>query len=141
VQCKRWEAWSVGAAVVREFAGTHPAQGDVTGRLLVTLSKFTDDARIAAHRADVTLVDGPELAERLRAARRLEPCEICRTPMVLDRSVHGWWLRCPRYGEGCSGKRDLSRDPGLAVDLLLAQSSQGSNAPGSHSSDQPIRQA
>ena len=123
VQCKRWTARYVGAAEVREFAGTFPARGGVTDRVLLTLSDFTDDARVAAIRARVTLVDGTELAMRLQTVRRTEPCSECGTPMLLDRSPGGWWLRCPRFSAGCLGKRDLSRDPGRAVDLLLQQPS------------------
>lgn len=119
VQCKRWQAYSVGVDVVREFAGTYPAGGELTGRVLVTLSDCTDDARTAAERARVDLVDGKDLALRLQAVRRSEPCENCGSPMVVDKSRYGWWLRCMRVG--CLGKRDLSRDPGRAVDLLLAQ--------------------
>jgi HJR/Mrr/RecB family endonuclease len=123
VQCKRWTARYVGPGVVREFAGTFPAKGGVTERVLLTLSDFTDDAKVAAGRAGVTLVDGAELAIRLQKVRRTEPCSECGTPMLLDRSPRGWWLRCPRFSAGCLGKRDLSRDPGRAVDLLLEQPS------------------
>jgi hypothetical protein len=121
VQCKRWAAAYVGVAVVREFAGTYPKAGDVTGRILLTLSDFTEEGRVAAERAGITLIDGTELAMRLQRVRRTEPCEKCGTPMLLDRSTRGWWLRCPRFRAGCDGKRDLSRDPGRAIDLLLDQ--------------------
>lgn len=36
--------------------------------------------------------------------------------MVLDRSQHGWWFRC--VADGCTGKRNLDREPALAVELL-----------------------
>jgi hypothetical protein len=52
--------------------------------------------------------------------RAAEPCPICATPMLLDRSSRGWWLRCPRWANGCAGKRDLGAESGRAVDLLLA---------------------
>ncbi len=39
-----------------------------------------------------------------------------RWPMALDRSQHGWWFRC--IANGCAGKRDLDREPALAVELL-----------------------
>ena len=119
VQCKRWEARRVGVDIVRAFAGTYPPGGNVTGRVLVTLSDFTDDARTAAERARVILMDGRELTLRLQAVRRSEACERCGSPMRLDKSTYGWWLHC--LVAGCPGKRDLSRDPGRAIDLLLAQ--------------------
>ena len=117
VQCKRWTSWFVGPDDVQRFAGTYPPGGQVTGRVFVTLSDFTAEARTAAERSGVVLVDGSELADRLQRVRKTEPCPECGTPMLLDRSIRGWWLRCPR----CPGKRDLSRDPGRAVDLLLDQ--------------------
>jgi hypothetical protein len=119
-QCKGWTARFVGPEDVQRFAGTFPPRGDVTGRWFVTLSEFTESARSAAEFADVILINGTDLAERLQRVRRTEPCPQCGTPMLLDRSAFGWWLRCPRFG-ACEGKRDLSRDPGRAVDLLLDQ--------------------
>jgi restriction system protein len=119
-QCKRWTAQFVGPADVQRFAGTFPAHGDATGRWFVTLSDFTESAQTAAERAGVLLINGTDLAERLQRVRRTEGCPKCGTPMLLDRSAFGWWLRCPRFGT-CDGKRDLSRDPGRAVDLLLDQ--------------------
>jgi restriction system protein len=121
VQCKRWAARFVGPGDVRAFAGTFPRRGDVTGRTFVALSDFTDDARKAAELADVTLLNGRELVERFEKVRRTEPCPRCGTPMLLDRSIHGFWLRCPRFGSGCTGKRDLSPEAGRAVGLLLEQ--------------------
>lgn len=121
VQCKRWAAWFVGAADVRAFAGTFPQRGDVTGRTFVALSDFTDDARKAAELAGVTLLNGRELVERFEKVRRTEPCPRCGKPMLLDRSIHGFWLRCPRFGTGCTGKQHLSPEAGRAVALLLDQ--------------------
>ena len=119
-QCKRWTARYIPPEEVQRFAGTFPAHGNVTERWFVTLSDFTDDARTAAERSGVVLIDGAQLIDRLQSVRKTEPCPICATPMLLDLSVHGWWLRCPRYPH-CPGKRDLSREPGRAVDLLLDQ--------------------
>ena len=124
VQCKRWTSWRVPVDEIQRFAGTFPskATGSIT-RVFVTLSEFTPDARVAADNAGIALVDGALLAEEIAKARRAEPCPSCGRPMMLDRSVHGWWLRCPRYRAGCMGKRNLDRDPGRAVDMLLDQAS------------------
>jgi HJR/Mrr/RecB family endonuclease len=119
-QCKRWTSWFVKPEDVQRFAGTFPAHGDVTERWFVTLSDFTESARTAGERAGIVLINGTVLAERLERVRRTEPCPRCGRPMLLDRSAYGWWLRCPQFGK-CDGKRDLSRDPGRAVDLLLEQ--------------------
>jgi ssDNA-binding Zn-finger/Zn-ribbon topoisomerase 1 len=85
---------------------------------LVTLSDFTEAAIEEAKRLRVQLVDGRSLLERIERVRQSEACPLCGTPMVLDRSSRGWWLRCPRFS-GCGGKRDLAQPPGAAVDLLL----------------------
>jgi ribosomal protein L37AE/L43A len=83
--------------------------------IFVTLSSFTEQARLEAQQARITLIDGRELNTRTERARRMEPCPSCKAPMILDRSTYGWWLRCER----CPGKRDLGSDPGRALDLLI----------------------
>ncbi len=84
--------------------------------IFVTLSSFTDQARTEAEEAGITIIDSPELQTRIEKVRRNEICPNCGIPMVLDRSQHGWWLRCVQVG--CKGKRDLGADPGRAVELL-----------------------
>jgi restriction system protein len=117
VQCKRWFAWQVGVDEVRAFAGTLMREG-LAGPdgVFVTLSGFTPQARAEAEAIGLALLDGRDLYARIERARRAEPCPDCRSPMVLAHSAHGWWLRCVE--SGCSGKRDLSRDPDRAVELL-----------------------
>lgn len=117
VQCKRWTSKPVGVDEVRKLAGTASAEtpGDAS---LVTLSTFTASAQEEAPRLRVQLIDGTALLERVEHVRRSEPCPVCQTPMIVDKSRRGWWLRCPRF-PGCTGKRDLSGEPGAAVDLLL----------------------
>ncbi len=118
VQCKRWESWPVGVNEVRGFAGTLMRERlRASAGIFVTLSKFTEDARSEAKRTGLALVDGRELYARVEKARRAEPCPSCAKPMVLAHSASGWWLRC--NARGCMGKRDLSSQPGWAVDLLL----------------------
>jgi hypothetical protein len=121
VQCKRWQARPVGVDEVRKLAGTLMREG-LPGEagMLVTLSSFTDQAAAEAAKLGIALLDSREVARRIETVRRTEPCPLCATPMLLDRSAHGWWLRCPRWTDGCVGKRDLSASPGRALDLLLA---------------------
>jgi restriction system protein len=121
VQCKRWQSWSVGVDEVRKLAGTLMREG-LPGKagILVTLSHFTEPAIAEAAKIGIELVDNRELVRRIEKVRATEPCPICATPMLLDRSQHGWWLRCPGWVAGCAGKRDLGANPGRALDLLLA---------------------
>ncbi len=120
VQCKRWTSWLVGVDEVRKLAGTLAGerQPDTTA-YLVTLSDFTPDALVEAKRLGVLLIDGVDLYNRAEKLRRSEPCEQCGSPMLLDRSIHGWWFRCIR--PGCKGKRDLGSETGRALELLTEQ--------------------
>jgi len=121
VQCKRWTSKLVGVDEVRKLAGTLMREG-LPGKagIFVTLSGFTEPAIAEAAKLEIELVDNRELVRRIERVRATEPCPTCATPMLLDRSEHGWWLRCPSWADGCAGKRDLSADPGRAVNLLLA---------------------
>jgi hypothetical protein len=118
VQCKRWTSWPVGVDEIRQFLGTLMRE-KLLGEagIFVTLSNFTEQARQEAHEAGISIIDNRELYRRIEEVRRSERCPLCETPMVLGRSQRGWWLRC--VSAGCSGKRDLSHDPGHAVELLL----------------------
>jgi restriction system protein len=121
VQCKRWQSWTVGVDEVRKLAGTLMREGlRGDAGMFVTLSGFTESAIAEAAKLGIELVDNRELVRRIEKVRATEPCPICATPMLLDRSQHGWWLRCPGWANGCAGKRDLSADPGRALALLLA---------------------
>lgn len=117
VQCKRWTYKLVGVDEIRQFAGTLTREGlPGSAGIFVTLWDFGEQAREEAETIGITLLDGRDLYARIEKVRRAEPCDICREPMILDRSPHGWWLRC--VAAGCQGKRDLGNDPGRAVDLL-----------------------
>lgn len=118
VQCKRWTSWLVGVDDIRGFAGTLMAErsGPVVGHF-VTLSDFNDYAIAEAKRTGIVLVGGAELYRRAEKLRRSEPCPTCASPMILDRSMRGWWFRCT--AAGCGGKRDLGSQPGRAVELLV----------------------
>jgi hypothetical protein len=116
VQCKRWTSWQIGPKEIREFVGTLSRERVPAGTF-VTFSTFTEQAVREAARIDgLELVDGAELYRRIELVRRPEPCPTCAKPMVLDRSPHGWWFRC--VSNGCAGKRNLDREPALAVELL-----------------------
>ena len=102
---------------LRSFAGTLLREGlPGAAGIFVTLSDFTEQARAEARTIGITLVNNRDLNGRIQNARRVEPCPICQAAMVLDRSGRGWWLRC--VAPGCSGKHDLSGDPGRAVEFL-----------------------
>jgi HJR/Mrr/RecB family endonuclease len=119
VQCKRWTSWQVGVDDIRAFGGTLMRE-KLAGAdgVFVTLSSFTEHARKEARGIGLELVDGAALQDRIEAVRRPVPCPLCGEPMILDRSVRGWWYRC--RASGCTGKKDLSADPGRAVELLSA---------------------
>ena len=118
VQCKRWTSWMVGVDDVRGFAGTVSAErgNDTVVGHFVTLSRFTEQAIVEGQRMKLVLVSGAELYNRAEKLRRHEACTTCGSPMVLDRSVRGWWFRC--VTPGCTGKRDLGSQPARAVELL-----------------------
>lgn len=114
-QCKRWTANDVGVNQIRAFAGTLRRE-NVDSGVFVTFSNFTETATSEADAARVELIDGRALFQRIERVRRPEPCPTCGSPMVLDRSQHGWWFRC--VASGCTGKRNLDREPARAVELL-----------------------
>jgi len=117
VQCKRWTASQVGVDEIREFGGTLLREGlGGSNGLFVTLSDFNAAALNEGKALGIRLMNGRELYERMEKVRKLEPCEMCGKPMLLDRSRHGWWLRC--VTPGCAGKRNLASEPGRAVELL-----------------------
>jgi hypothetical protein len=118
VQCKRWQSWVVGVDQIRAFAGTLIREGlPGTSGIFVTLSEFSEQAREEAIQVGLTLVDNRDLYRRAEQVRRTEACPVCGSPMLLDRSARGWWFRC--VAPGCLGKRDLGKDPGRAVELLI----------------------
>ncbi|MGO9976202.1 MAG: restriction endonuclease [Solirubrobacteraceae bacterium] len=132
VQCKHWQAWSVGVDEVRKLAGTLLREGlQGSSGLLVTSSTFTPAAIAEAKHLRMDLLDGRDLLARLdqagasslvhqaRIVDRAWVCPECSTPMLLAQSFHGWWLRCPQYPSGCRGKHDLGRDPRRALEALL----------------------
>jgi hypothetical protein len=125
VQCKRWTSKPVGIDEIRAFAGTLLRENLLGNHgVFVTFSRFNVHAEAEAKRTGIDLVDRSDLYRRSERVRRAEPCPICGRPMLLDRSPHGWWFRC--VAAGCSGKRDLDREPARAVELLTQTSFAGS---------------
>jgi HJR/Mrr/RecB family endonuclease len=117
VQCKRWQSWDVKVDEVQRLAGTLVRERlPASAGIFVTLSDFTPQARKEARETGLTLINGRDLYARVEKVRRPEPCPNCQAPMRLDRSLRGWWLRC--VAPGCSGKRDLSNEPGRAIEFL-----------------------
>jgi len=108
-----------GVDEVRKLAGTPAARGPLGE------GRDAGDS-VALHRAGgrrgklgPTLVDNRDLVRRIERVRATEPRPECATPMLLDRSARGWWLRCPRCPDhGCRAKRGLGDDPGRAIELL-----------------------
>ena len=117
VQAKRWQSWQVSVEDIRGFGGTLLREGlSGSAGVFVTLSDFTPQARVEAATSSIEVVDGRDLFGRVEKVRRSVLCEKCRQPMLLDRSVHGWWYRCVM--SDCGGKLDLGADPARAVALL-----------------------
>jgi restriction endonuclease len=130
VQCKRWESRQVGVDEVRKLGGVLMRENLARGSgALYTSSDFTPTAIAEAKKIGIALIDRHELLARLEAVGATELlnrsadaylCPECATPMVLDHSPNGWWVRCPRFREGCRGKRDLDKDGRRALELLLS---------------------
>jgi hypothetical protein len=119
VQCKRWQSWQVGVDDVRGFLGTVTREGlPPQSGIFVTLSSFTDQARAEVAGTGLQLLDGRALQARIESVRKSEPCPRCSAPMTLGKSPYGWWFRC--QAQGCGGKRDLGREPAVAVELLMS---------------------
>lgn len=133
VQCKRWTARDVDVSQIREFGGTLLREGRAGhDGIFVTCARFTPAAIAEADTLGIELINGHDLVKRLEKAGALRLldaakhastawlCPKCATPMVLDLSPHGWWLRCPEYNAGCRGKHDLGQDSRTAVERLIA---------------------
>jgi len=118
VQCKRWSSHYVGVDQIRMFLGTLTREHlSPDAGVFVTLSRFGEQARQEAAAANLELVDGAQLHARLENVKRVEPGPVCQSPMIFSRSDYGWWFRCS--SRNCSGKRNLSDDPGRALASLL----------------------
>src|ERR1019366_3511755 len=75
IQCKRWTSWRVPVEEIQRFAGTFlPKEMGSADRVFVTLSEYTPEAREAADRAGIVLIDGVQLAEEIESVRRTELC-------------------------------------------------------------------
>jgi HJR/Mrr/RecB family endonuclease len=134
VQCKRWTSRQIGVDEIRKLAGTLLRE-DLSGSngVLVTSSGFTQAAIAEATEIGIELVGSHDLLRRLQDAGATQllasadniqggyPCPNCSAPMIVAHSPHGWWLHCPRYYDGCTGKRNLGADPRRALQLLASR--------------------
>jgi restriction system protein len=103
VQCKHWRKQQVGVTVVRELNGVIAAQG-ARGGFVVTGGQFTKEAQEFTGSCNITLIDGPALAELIGGTRANSPtptstpeltstvsptCPKCGTPMVQRKAKQG----------------------------------------------------
>ena len=117
VQCKRWTSREVPVDEIRNFVGTLTIAGlDSRDGIFATLSGFTSTAKEEGRKGHLTMLDGRALFARMDKVRRKEPCPVCGRAMRFDHSRHGWWFRCVALG--CTGKRDVGKDAGRAVEFL-----------------------
>jgi Holliday junction DNA helicase RuvB len=77
VQCKRFSLDTpVGAPLVRDFYGAISADRTVTKGIMVTTSRFTDEALTFANRVGIELIDGQTLNRLLGQDGMSEPSEL-----------------------------------------------------------------
>jgi restriction system protein len=120
VQCKRWRTQCVGVDKVRELYGVMMSE-NATGGILVTVGRFTSDAKSFAQQNSVTLVDGNSLLELVKDIQpesnlhvktstmnsSAPACPVCGETMVLRTAKRGkntgsQFYGCPRFPE-CRG--------------------------------------
>lgn len=127
VQCKQWRTRDVGVSVVRELLGVVAAKRASRGAV-VTVGRFTEEARRFAKQTNIELIDGDVLRRQARqvgggapkpaalaSARTTdaEPaCPVCHAPMVQRVAKRGVnkgkaFLGCPRY-PACRGTREIA---------------------------------
>ena len=114
VHCQPWNAYRVGAKPVRELRAAMTSAGAVEG-VLVTSSRFTQEAVTLAAKENVQLIDGKDLLAKLAALAPekalgllkfatqgdfLTPtCPRCSIKMISRSSTHEgrrFW-GCPNY--------------------------------------------
>jgi len=124
VQCKQWRTRDVGVSVVRELFGVMTAKGTSRGAV-VTVGRFTEEARKFAKQTQIELIDGEALRSQARkvggsgtkvtevaSPSTTDPeagCPVCHAPMVRRVAKRGAntgkaFLGCSRY-PGCRGTR------------------------------------
>ncbi len=95
VQCKHWNAWTVGVKTVRELLGVMTVR-QATGGIVATSGRFTDEARQFARQAGVTLLGRVEVVQMLKAA----PLRFTDSPGSMSQQAPRMGgPRCPRCGE------------------------------------------
>lgn len=73
VQCKHWQAFSVGAPIIREMYGLTTAEHASKG-IIVTSGHFTEDAVAFARGKNLELIDGELLTGMVKSLKSGEPC-------------------------------------------------------------------
>jgi len=126
VQCKQWRTRDVGVSVVRELLGVVSAKG-ANGGAVVTVGRFTGEARRFARGTSIELIDGDALRRLARdvansaaavanhapimVAEAPPVCPKCESPMVRRVAKQGAnmgkeFFGCSRYPD-CRGTRAL----------------------------------
>jgi restriction system protein len=113
VQCKQWKAWGVGAPVVREVFGVLTAR-KAQGVIIVTSGHFTEEARSFARGKSIDLVDGPQLAELIRAVHA-SPASVPPPAQSHAPVTHAASLRLPAHSAKTSNKTTPPAPPTAGV--------------------------
>lgn len=53
---------------------------------------------------------------------RRRACPNCESPVILDHNSFGWWLRCPDYASGYTGKHELGKASSHVIERLIVGS-------------------
>lgn len=93
VQCKAWTTYKVGVKPVRELFGVMAAES-VSEGFFVTAGEYTEEARSFARGKTVTLIDGGDLIQRIKALPREDQCYIYNIATAGDYKTP----TCPRCG-------------------------------------------
>lgn len=103
VQCKHWRMEKVGVTIARELYGVMMAEGATEG-IVISSGDFTQEAKDFVKGKPISVVNGPELVEMVKAGQRKEinermktvenvqsmmKCPLCGGEMVLRTAKRG----------------------------------------------------
>jgi len=125
VQCKHWNARSVGIKILRELFGVLVSEG-ATRAILITSGQVSEEAAAFCRDKPIEIVTGGEIDDMLRFGRNVTPsslakttaiaenesetgCPFCGSPMVRRKAERGkyagsYFFGCSRY-PACRGTR------------------------------------